>query len=262
MARLDGKIAIVTGAGMGIGRAVALRLARDGAKVIATDISGAEKETAAEMPESITARRTDVTKSADFDALVSETIQLHGQLNIMCNVVGLSAGIARGYIPDIDEDQFDQLMKINVKGVWLGMKHTIPAIAKSGGGAVINWSSVAAHSAKGGGGTYGATKGAVASLTRTAAREWGTSNIRVNTISPGFIYPTGMTLAGEELSSDLVQRSAARCALNRAGTPEEVAAVASFLASDESSFITGAEIVVDGGWLAGEGDVLAARPKV
>src|SRR5262245_32491565 len=115
MGRLDGKVAIVTGAGMGQGRATALRLAREGARVIATDISGAEKDTAAEMPGSIHAFQADVTRSDDVEALVREATTRHGRLDVMCNVVGLSVGIAQGFVPDIDEAQWDRLIAVNLK---------------------------------------------------------------------------------------------------------------------------------------------------
>src|SRR5215475_5395814 len=117
MARLSGKVAIVTGAGIGQGKATALRLAREGAAVIAADVSGAEKDTAAEMPEMITAVTADVTQSADV------------------------AGLAQALIPDIVEAEYDQILDINLKSVFLGMKHAIPAMAQSGGGSIINWSS-------------------------------------------------------------------------------------------------------------------------
>ena len=247
MGRLDGKVAIVTGAGIGQGKATALRLAREGAQVVAADVSGAEKETAAEMPDSIVAVRTDVTNAAEVQALVEEATGRHGRLDIMCNVVGI-AGIAQDLLPEVDEGEYDQIMDINLKSIFLGMKYGIPAIAAAGGGSIVNWSSVGALAGSPTTGPYGATKAAVLALTRTAAREWGPSNVRVNAICPGFIYPTGMTLMGEERYPELVKSSAAKAALNRAGHPDEIAAVAAFLASDDASYVSGATIVVDGGW--------------
>jgi len=250
MARLDGKIAIVTGAGIGQGRSTALRLACEGARVLAADVSGAEQETAAQLPDSIAAFQADVTRAADVEALVAEATRRYGRLDIMCNVVGV-AGIAQAPIPEVDEADFDQLMAINLKSVYLGMKYAIPAMVAGGAGSIINWSSVGGLVSSPHTGAYGASKAGILSLTRTAAREWGKDNIRVNAICPGFIYPTGMTLMGEQRFPEAVRNAASRSALNRPGHPDEVAAVAAFLASDDSSYMTGSYLVVDGGWTAG-----------
>jgi NAD(P)-dependent dehydrogenase (short-subunit alcohol dehydrogenase family) len=250
MARLAGKVAIVTGAGIGQGKATALRLAREGAAVIAADISGAEKDTAAEMPDAIVPVTANVTRSADVAALVAEATGRHGRLDILCNVVGI-AGLAQATIPDIVEAEYDQLMDINLKSVFLGMKHAIPAMAANGSGSIINWSSVGGLVSSPTTGAYGASKAGILSLTRTAAREWGKANIRVNAICPGFIYPTGMTLMGEAQFPEAVKRASSKSALDRPGHPDEIAAVAAFLASDDASYMTGTYLVVDGGWTAG-----------
>jgi meso-butanediol dehydrogenase / (S,S)-butanediol dehydrogenase / diacetyl reductase len=251
VAHLEGKVAIVTGAGIGQGRSTALRLARDGAKVVAADVSGAQNDTASEVPEAIHPFRADVTRGAEVQALVDETLRLHGRLDVLCNVVGV-AGIAQAPIPEVSEDEFDQLMAINLKSVYLGMKYAIPAMLSSGdGGSIINWSSVGGLVSSPHTGAYGASKAGILSLTRTAAREWGKHNIRVNAICPGFIYPTGMTLMGEQRFPEAVKSASSKSALDRPGHPDEVAAVAAFLASEDASYMTGSYLVVDGGWTAG-----------
>lgn len=250
MTRLAGKVAIVTGAGIGQGKSTALRLAHEGAKIIAADVSGAEKDTAAEMPDAIVAAHADVTRSEDVAALVAEATGRHGRLDILCNVVGI-AGVAQAAIPDIVEAEYDQLMDINLKSVFLGMKYAIPAMVASGGGSIVNWSSVGGLVSSPHTAAYGASKAGILSMTRTAAREWGKANIRVNAICPGFIYPTGMTLMGEKKFPEAVKSASSKSALDRPGHPDEVAAVAAFLASDDASYMTGSYLVVDGGWTAG-----------
>jgi NAD(P)-dependent dehydrogenase (short-subunit alcohol dehydrogenase family) len=250
MARFDGKVAIVTGAGIGMGRSTALRLAREGARVVAADVSGDEQNTASEIPDLIVPFKADVTRSSDVESLVAEATGRFGRLDIMCNVVGV-AGIAQAPLPEVDEAEYDQLMAVNLKSIFLGMKFAIPAIVKTGGGSIINWSSVGALVGSPQTAAYGASKAGILSMTRTAAREWGEQNVRVNAICPGFIYPTGMTLMGEARFPEAVKGASSKSALNRPGHPDEVAAVAAFLASDDASYMTGTYLVVDGGWTAG-----------
>ncbi len=251
MRGIQGKIAIVTGAGSGMGKATALRFASEGATVIAADVTGTESDTASENPDSIVAVHCDVTQSSDVEHLVAEAMSRYGRLDVMCNVVGV-AGIAQGLIADIDEAEYDEIVAINMKSCFLGMKYAIPAIAQGGGGSVINWSSTGALSGSGSTGPYSATKAAVIALTKAAARGYGPQNVRINAICPGFTYPTGMTLMGQERFPDLVKQRIAKAALDRPAHPNDIAGAALFLASDDGAYLTGTYIVVDGGMTAGD----------
>ena len=208
------------------------------------------RTTASEIPDLIVPFQADVTRASDVESLVAEATGRFGRLDVMCNVVGI-AGVAQAPLPDVDEAEYDQLMAVNLKSVFLGMKFAIPAIVATGGGSIVNWSSVGALVASPQTSAYGASKAGILSMTRSAAREWGQANVRVNAICPGFIYPTGMTLMGEQRFPDAVKSASSKSALNRPGHPDEIAAVAAFLASDDASYMTGSYLVVDGGWTAG-----------
>ena len=181
---------------------------------------------------------------------MGEATERYGRLDILCNVVGV-AGIAQALIPDIEEDDLDMLMSINFKSVFFGMKYAIPAMVETGGGSIVNWSSVGALRPMPTTGIYSASKAAVIALTKAAAVEWAKDNVRVNAICPGYIYPTGMTLMGQEKYPETANKAASAAPMKRPGHPNEIAAVAAFLASDESSFMTGEYVIVDGGKTAG-----------
>jgi NAD(P)-dependent dehydrogenase (short-subunit alcohol dehydrogenase family) len=244
MGFLDGKVAVITGAGSGMAKASTKIFVREGAKVVAADISGAEKDTAAEVGDAVLPVHCDVTKEADVKAAVQAALDEFGRVDAVLNVAGIGGPQP---IHELTMEDFDKTMNVNLRGVLLGMKYGIRAMLDSGGGAIINWSSVGGLNASTfGTATYSASKAGVIAITKAAAVEYGAKNIRVNAICPGFILTEIMGAAGREHFPEMFEKAA----LGRAGEPPEVAEVAAFLASDRASFVSGAIIPVDGGWSA------------
>lgn len=240
--RLDGKVAIVTGAGSGMGAATAKLFAAEGAKVVVADISGKETEVAAAAGPNAIATHVDVSKTADVQAMIKLAVDSFGRLDIIYNNAGVNGMLVSTH--EYPEDEFDRIVAINLKGVFLGMKYAIPHMLKVGGGSIINTSSMAAIVAFPLMSAYCASKGGVSALTRLTAAEYAGQNIRCNAILPGAI-DTGMT---KGLPADYIAGAVAATPAGRIGTPEEIAGLALFLASDESSFITGTCTPVDGGY--------------
>ncbi len=251
MARLDGKIAIVTGSGMGIGQSTVLALAREGAKVTVSDINDeAGESTAAQIRADggdAFYQHADVSVTADMQRLIDATVARYGKLNVLVN----NAGVAiPGTAADISEDNWNKLINIHLSGTWRGMKFAIPHMIAAGGGSIINMSSVQALVGFPGWSAYAAAKGGIMSLTQQAAIDYGPKNVRINAIAPGSILtPMNEKRLAEETDNpeELLAMWNSWHALDRMGRPEEVANLIVFLASDESSFITGAIIKVDGG---------------
>ncbi len=254
MPRLFGKVAIVTGGANGMGRTTALLFAREGAKVVVGDIDATAG--AAVVAEAKAAGgeilycHCDVSKEADVASLVAHAEARFGKLDTIFN----NAGIEQPATPsaDLSEEVFDRVMGVNLKGTFFGCKHAIPALLRNGGGTIVNNSSVAAFANVGGNLSYAASKGAVMSLTRVLAIEYAAHGIRVNAINPGVI-DTDMNVRNKARAADAdgwTTRALAAIPMGRMGTGLEIAETVLYLASDQSSFVTGIGLVIDGGRVA------------
>jgi Dehydrogenases with different specificities (related to short-chain alcohol dehydrogenases) len=248
MRDLTDKIALITGGSRGLGAADARLLAEDGATVIISDIrEDSGEETVAEIKESggeAAFYPLDVTDEDEWEALLTSIEKEYGRLDVLVN----NAGIARQEsITEETVDGWDNVIDVNLKGVWLGMKHAVPLMMQTGGGSIINKSSILGK--VGGFGTsvaYQASKGGVTVLTKNAAVAYASDGIRVNSVHPGYIA-TPMT---DELGEEANAAIRAATPQDRLGEPEEVAGIVAFLASDRASYVNGAEMYVDGGYLA------------
>jgi NAD(P)-dependent dehydrogenase (short-subunit alcohol dehydrogenase family) len=247
MGALDGKVAVITGAGSGIGRAAARRFVAEGARVVLADISGAQCALAGELGDAAVAVHADVTVASDVQHAVLTAEEVFGALHVVFNNAG--AGGPHRPLAEIDEDTFDQVVALNLRGPFLGMRYGIPALLRHGGGSVINTASAAGLVGWKGLAAYSAAKGGVVQMTKSAALDYATQGIRVNAICPGMTW-TG--LAGSAAADDAPPPAdpAPPQPMKRWGLPAELAAVAVFLAGDDSSFVTGAAIPVDGGYVA------------
>ncbi|MGQ0623305.1 MAG: SDR family NAD(P)-dependent oxidoreductase [Sporichthyaceae bacterium] len=240
--RLDGKVAIITGSGSGIGAATARRFHAEGAKVVLADISGQQEAIAKELGDGALSVHTDVSNGESVQAAIAAAVSTFGKLDIMYNNAGIDGEIAP--VADMSEDGWDKVQSINLRGVFLGIKYAIPAMLASGGGSIINTASMAATVAFPQMSSYCAAKGGVVMLTKTAAAENAAQGIRVNSISPGTIE-TAITAS---LPQDMIKAIIANNPVKRIADASEVASLAVFLASDESSFITGSDYLIDGGY--------------
>ena len=250
--RLDGKVAIITGAGDGIGRAAALLFAKEGAKVVIADLNAELGEETVKTIKGTGGKatfvRVDVSRSEDVQKMIKVAVDTYGKLDILYNNAGIQGDVVK--TADLSEENYDKLMAINLKGVWLGMKYGIPEMIKTGGGAIINTASMSgAIVAMKGAPHYGASKGGVVALSKVTAIEYVNDNIRVNSICPGPTM-TALARAYQKAKPKIFSQMEAKMPMGRFGRPEEIAQAALFLASDESSFVTASALIVDGGLVA------------
>jgi NAD(P)-dependent dehydrogenase (short-subunit alcohol dehydrogenase family) len=248
--RLEDKVALITGGASGMGASMARIFAREGAKVTVADVLDDEgKKVVAEITQANGAamfRHLDVTSEAEWKAAVDATIAEFGKLDILVN----DAGISGSAVEDLfDTGAWERIMGINATGTFLGMKHAIPAMRQAGGGSIVNISSISGVTGQRGiHVAYNASKGAVRTLTKAGAVQHGRHNIRVNSVHPGLMPP--MRTSGRTADPETRAKTLKGVPMGRAGEVDEVAYAILFLASDESSYVTGAELVVDGGWTA------------
>jgi len=245
MAELDGKVAVITGAGSGMARASTRVFVREGARVLAADISGREAETAADLGDAVVPFRCDVTREDQVEAMFSAAIDAFGKVDAVLNVAGIGSA---GPLAEVTMDDFDRIIDVDLRGVVLGTKHGLKTMLPTGGGVILNWSSTGGMNA-----TpfpvslYSAAKAGAIAITKAAAVEYGSQGIRAVCICPGFIETE---MSGGPGAAERHPELVGGTALKRGGQPEEVAELAAFLASDRASYITGAVIPIDGGMTA------------
>jgi NAD(P)-dependent dehydrogenase (short-subunit alcohol dehydrogenase family) len=248
MGRLDGKGAIVTGAGSGIGRAIALGYAREGARVLAADrnLDGARETAAQAEAGQIIPHRADVTDETSVAEMVAQALKQLGRLDVMVNNAAIQLVGKDGPCHEVSLDIWEQTHAVNLRGPFLGTKHALPPMMAAGGGVVINIASPTAFAGLGAAYTaYATSKGGIVTLTRVVAKDYAQYGIRCNAIVPG---ATETPLTDEIFADQEVRRSLTTAtALGRLGRPDDLVGIAVFLASDESAFATGAHFFVDGG---------------
>lgn len=251
MKQLEGKVALVTGAASGIGRAAACAFAREGAKVVLADIAAEGGEETLHMIKAAggeaTFVPTDVAQAAEVAALISTAVEIYGRLDCAFNNAGIEG--AQATTADCTEENWDRVISINLKGVWLGMKYEISEMLKQGSGAIVNMASVAGVVGFQGIPAYVASKHGIVGLTKTAALEYATAGIRINAVCPGVIH-TPMVERFIRGAPEAEAQFTAMEPVGRMGEPEEIAEAVVWLCSDAASFVTGHPMVVDGGLTA------------
>ncbi len=253
--RFEKRVAVITGAGSGIGQATALQLASEGARVVVGDYNlEAAQETVARINQAdgqpqAAACKVNVTSAAEAEALINFTLETFGRLDILINNAGIGVP---GTVLTTSEDDWDRIMAVNVKGIFQCSRYAIPRMIEQGGGTIVNVSSIAAIVAVVDRAAYGASKGAVLSLTKAMAADHVKDNIRVNCVCPGTIDTPWVDrmVASYDDPEEARRKMVARQPVGRLGTPDEIAGAILYLASDQAGFATGSALILDGGFTA------------
>jgi NAD(P)-dependent dehydrogenase (short-subunit alcohol dehydrogenase family) len=250
---LDGKTALVTGGGSGIGRAASLAYAREGARVVVADVNVEGGEETIQLIKEAGGEailvHADVARPEDTQAMVAQAVEAFGSLDCAFNNAGISGGRERRLTGDYLEEDWDRVIAVNLKGVWLCMKAEIPQMLKQGGGSIVNTASIMGLISTSGSVAYTAAKHGVVGLTKTAALEYAKQGIRVNAVCPGYIH-TPMVQPRLDSVEGYEDRLKARHPVGRLGEPSEIAEAVLWLSSDAASFVTGHNMSVDGGYTA------------
>lgn len=245
MGKLDGKVVIVTGASGGQGQLHARTLASEGAKVVLTDLSEeGGKQTAEEIGDNAIFVKHDIASESDWDNVVKKAEESFGPVTVLINNAGIAGSAVGKLAGDTTKEEFEQVMNVNATGTFLGMKAVIPSMKKAGKGSIVNVSSIGGKFATKGAMAYLTSKFAVTGMTKAVALDYAEDNIRINSVHPGTIESPALLSPGAEATVNMIRE---KTPLGRLGKPEEAAKLVLFLASDDSSFSTGAEFIIDGG---------------
>ncbi|MBU6081217.1 SDR family NAD(P)-dependent oxidoreductase [Allobacillus halotolerans] len=242
--RLDGQVAIITGGVSGIGEATAKLFVEKGANVVIADVNDPKgEELAEELGDRASYIYTDVTEEEEVKRLIDQTVEKFGKLDILFNNAGVGPVMDT---TEMNDDQWNRVIEVNLNGVFYGTKHAVNHFREKGSGVIVNTASMLGHVGQSQTAAYSASKAGVVNLTRATALEYAKDNIRVNAVCPGYVKTPLM----EQLEEEDIEELAQVTPLGRLGRPEEVAKAVLFLATDDSSFITGTSLVVDGGYTA------------
>ena len=247
--RLENKVAVITGAGSGVGKAIAQMFAAEGAKVVCADISGQQDAVAAEIGAAAVAVHTDVAREDDVRTMIATAEQRFGRLDILVNNAGFGGGLSP--LHEQTTEKWDLVHSVNIRGVFFGMKHGVISMLRSGGGAIVNITSSSGVVGRKHHSVYGAAKAGVNQLTKAAALDYAKQNIRVNAVAPSSVWTGLVPMAKTHPEPPPGVGRPAGIPMDRWGLPREIAAGALFLASDEASFVTGVVLPVDGGYCIG-----------